>query len=547
MSERLSPDPPAPDPASEGAAPADPAAAESPTTADSSSLRGRMGSVAAASAAALVIGQVVSLAQTVALARLLTPREVGLFAAGSVTTSFVSHVVEGGLRSGLIHREDRLDDAAETVFRATLVTGGVMSLLTLLSAPLISVLFSSTTAGVVAASMSGGILLFSLTNVPEALLQRQFNVWRRLVVGPAVALTFAIVSVALAAAGLGVWSMVIGSYASTAVWVLALWVICDWRPGRGTADRQMYAEMVRYGAPLAISSFADQSVKAVQAVVTGRFLSVSSLGLFRYGERIAQLPVGILVDIGANSLFPAYARIAAEPERFRRAYLQALGLLVVAAGAMAGVLVALGQPLVLVVLGDQWRGAGTVLVAMAGLGVGTALATSAEAIKGAGRTTLLNWVTGVEVVLGIGLVVVMTHAFGLLGVGLSVSLTSLAAGLLLVALARPIVGLRWRDVLQVVVPTLVAAAIAAAATRLLEVEVLRSPERSVPVALVFLVLGGLAFLAVFAVALRLLAPTIFAQVVQVVGAVLRSATGPLARRRAQRADQRRDPEGRSRS
>lgn len=479
-----------------------------------------MGSVAAASALALVFGQVVSLGQTVALARLLTPEEVGFFAAGSVTTAFISNVVEGGLRASLIHREDRIEDAAETVFRATLATGLLMSLLTLASAPVVGLLFSSHTAGVVAASMAGGILLFAFTNVPEALLQRQFSVRRRLIVGPTVAITFAVVSVTLAALGFGVWSMVIGTYASTLAWVVTLWLICDWRPGRGRADMQMYREMVSYGAPLAIGTFAEQAVKAVQAVATGRFLGVHSLGLFRYGERIAQIPVGVIVEVGANSLFPAYSRISSDPERFRSAYLRALRLVVVVGAGMSAGLVAVGVPLVVVVLGEEWRGAGVVLVAMGGIGLGTAISTSAEAIKGAGRTTLLNWITALDVVVGISLVIVLAKTLGLAGVGLSVSITSLAGGTCLVSMARSVLGLQWSDVVRAIVPTVAAAAVACGAIYCLEHLVLRSVDQSVGLGVAYLALDGLAFLIVYAVALRLLAPRAFALVRGVSGSGL---------------------------
>ncbi len=80
-------------------------------------------------------------------------------------------------------------------------------LLALGIAPLVALVFDSRTAGLVAASMAGGVFLFAFTNVPEALLQREFSVRRRLVVGPAVAVSFAVVSVTLAALGLacGAW------------------------------------------------------------------------------------------------------------------------------------------------------------------------------------------------------------------------------------------------------------------------------------------------------------------------------------------------------
>ena len=79
--------------------------------------------VASASALALLIGQSVSFAQTIALARILSPAEIGIFAAGTVLTMFLGTLVEGGLRSGLIQRKADLADAAETVFWVTLIAG----------------------------------------------------------------------------------------------------------------------------------------------------------------------------------------------------------------------------------------------------------------------------------------------------------------------------------------------------------------------------------------------------------------------------------------
>ena len=509
-----------------------------PVENDDASLRSRIGNVAAASTVALVAGQLISVGQTVALARLLSPKEVGYFAAGSVVTSFISNFVEGGLRAGLIHREDRLEDAAETVFRATLLIGLVMSLLALASAPLISVIFNSHTAGIVAASMSGGILLFSLTNVPEALLQREFSVRRRLIVGPAVAISFAAVSVTLAVLGFGVWSLVIGTYASSLVWVLTLWWICDWRPGRGHADLPMYRDMVGFGLPLAISFFADQAVKTVQAVVIGRFLSVDSLGLFRYGDRIAHIPAGAIIEVGANSLFPAYSRISADAERFRRAFLHALGLLVVASGAISGLLVATGIPLVVVLLGPEWRGAGVVLVTMAGIGVGTAIGTSAEAIKGAGRTTLINYITVIQTVSGIGLVVVMGRLWGLVGVGLSISITALIVSATLLTMARSIVGLAWSQVGRTIVPPLVAATITTVAITFLEHDAFRSPEHGVALGCLLLIADGLLFLALYATLLRLIAPASYLLMHDLVVSVVSTGRDRLRTRRTDR--QRRD-------
>ena len=54
---------------------------------------------------------------------------------------------------------------------------------------------------------AGALVLHSLTNVPDALMQRRFDFRRRLIIDPAMTLAFAVVAVGAAAAGLGVWAL----------------------------------------------------------------------------------------------------------------------------------------------------------------------------------------------------------------------------------------------------------------------------------------------------------------------------------------------------
>lgn len=474
---------------------------------------------------ALLFSELIALGQTVALARLLSPAEVGLFVAGGVLTTFVTNFVEGGLRSGLIHRDGDLDDAAATVFWATLGTGAAMSVLALAAAPLVGHVFDSRTAGLVAAAMSGGLLLYALTNVPEALLQREFSVRRRLIVGPAVSATFAAVSVTAAALGLGVWSMVVGSYASSVVWVLTLWWICDWRPRRGRPSFPIWRQLARFGFPLVLGMIGDRAQKSVEAVVTGKVLGAGDLGLLRYAERIGRIPVMVLVETGSVSLFPAFTRLARERGRFQAAYLQALRLSVAVAAAMTALIVAVGIPLVVVVLGEEWRGAGEALVAMAGLGLGKSMMiVGEEAIKGAGRTRLLNRFTVAETLLSVVLLLALIGPLGLVGVGLSISLTALVLGVVVTGTAAPVVGVTWRQTSRAAVPAMVAALLGYVLVAVPARFALRAGDGG-PWALASIAAVCVVFLALYGVGLRFLAPATFRDLTALAAAVRRRIPG----------------------
>ncbi|MFH5232746.1 oligosaccharide flippase family protein [Antrihabitans spumae] len=474
---------------------------------DPNTLTKSIGRVAGASALALVFGEIVTLGQTVALARLLSPTEVGLFVAGTVLTALLSNFVEGGLRAGLVQREGDLEDAAETVFWATIASGVVMSLCALAAAPIIGMIFKSSTAAAIAALTSGLLLLFSLTNVPDAFLQRNFSVKRRLIVSPAVALSFAVVSVVLAACGFGVWSMVVGTYVSYIVWIIAVWTLTDWRPGRGKASYKLWRELARFGSPVVIGLMGSRIQQAVESAVVGRTLSSAALGQYRYGQRIAQIPVRMVIEIGAVSLFPAFSRIAGDTERLKAAYLRALKWATTAAAPICGLIIALGEPAVVVVFGEPWRAAGTLVVAMAGLGLGKAwMSVSEEAIKGAGRTRLLNWQTMTEILLGIGLLLLLVNLFGLIGVGIAVSATALIVACVVVGLAIPVVQVSVRQVVLAVLPPLPAAAIALAVTWALENFVFRAEYRSLLTAVLLLSLATFVYLVVYIGILAIFAP-----------------------------------------
>ncbi len=137
------------------------------------------------SALALGLVQVVSFVQTLILARILDPEQIGLYAAGTVLMGFLLGFSEGGLRGALIQREGDVEDAADTVFWVTFVSGLGLALLSLATAPLVGMVFKSDVAGTIAAVSSGGaVVLHALTNVPDGLMQRRFNFKRRLIVDP---------------------------------------------------------------------------------------------------------------------------------------------------------------------------------------------------------------------------------------------------------------------------------------------------------------------------------------------------------------------------
>ncbi|WP_344253355.1 lipopolysaccharide biosynthesis protein, partial [Pseudonocardia hydrocarbonoxydans] len=478
---------------------------------------------ATVSAVTLVIVQVVSFAQTLVLARLLSPEEIGLFAAGTVLSGFLVGISEGGLRGALVQRENDVEDAADTVFWATAATGVLLAIGSLLISPLVGDLFEDDVAGVIAAVTSGTLVMHALTNVPDGLMQRRFNFKRRLIIEPSRVIAYAVVSVALAASGYGVWALVIANYVGLAVWLVGTWWLARWRPGIGRPSYRLWREMARFAYPLLVEGLVGRIRSGAETTLVGRSLQADTLGQYRYGQRLSMLPALAIVQIGSYVLFPAFSRLAGEPERFERAFMRASQWIWVAAVPITGLTLAVGEPAVVVLLGEEWRGAGLAVMAMSGYGLGTALqAAGSEVIKASGRSTLLNWTTGTSLVLGIGLLVALLP-LGLLGVGLAVSATEMAIGIVVLALVRKVIPFSLGRMAWLLVPPTVAAGVATVAVFALDRMVVRADEHGTLLGVLLIAAEVLAYLLVYVAVLAAIAP-------RLAGSAVVAVRGRLSRR-----------------
>jgi PST family polysaccharide transporter len=487
-----------------------------PWTGNTADLTNKLKRGAGMAAIGLVIGQIVTVAQTLVLGRLLGPHEVGIFTAGSVMMGFMSAFALGSLYQALIQREQDIEDAANTVLIVTFVTGLLLAVAALVASPLIGALFHDSRVGLISAASSGVMLLHSFVSVPDALMQRTFQFKRRVIIDPAISLTFASVSIVFAVLGYGAWAMVIGTYASTTTWVLLSWWMAKWRPFRGRFSFRIWRELAGFSLPILIAGIAERSREVVEQVFVGRALGTAGLGQFRYGYKIASLPSIGTIGVCAYVLFPAFSRISGDGTRFRQAFLRALGWIWLAALPIGALLLAAGQPVVVLLLGEKWRAAGAAASAMAGMGLGTALCSVAgEAAKGAGRSRLLNWSTAILVGLGLPLIVLLLP-FGLVGVGAAISVAYMVAGFVSLLFARSVVGVSVRDTIACVMPSTLSALIALGVVMPLERFVVRSDRYPALLGLALIIAECVLFSVVYIGALRLISPAWYGSIRDVV-------------------------------
>ncbi len=475
--------------------------------------------------AGFVATQVLTLGSFLVLARLASPADFGDYAAGSLLVSIGVLFTDSGMMAALIHREDRIDEAASTALVATIVSGLLLSLLALAAAPLIGLIFQSSRVEAIAAASSGMLFVRSLLIVPQSLFQRRFSFLRRIIAEPFGAVVFGIVAIVLCAEGMGPWGLVIGYYVAAIADVILSWALLDWRPRLHQISYGMWRELASYGRYVLGAHTVMLGTQQLPVLLVGRFSGSAALGQYRYGERLATTPVSLVIQAGSYVIFPAFARITDNRERFRGAMLRSLRLMCVFSFPLVIMLVPLGVAAAVVLFGPVWREAGYATMVLAGEAVaGTVISFVSEVLKADGHPERL---AKVHVVLFTGSLVASLALLplGLLGVCAGLSLGAIVASVYALGQVRSLNEVSFRDFAREIAAPLVAALAMAAVLTPLEFLVVEADSRGTALGLLLIIVEGLFGLALYAGAISLLARG-------TLGEMRDLTTGAIRRRRA---------------
>ncbi|MEA2160624.1 MAG: hypothetical protein QOD66_3004 [Solirubrobacteraceae bacterium] len=454
----------------------------------------------------LLLTQIISLASYVVLARLAAPRQFGIFAAGSILVGISALFTESGMTAALIHRRDRLEEAAATAFVSTVAAGLGLAALALALAPVVGLFFHSHRAAEVAAVLSGILFLNATTVVPDALMQRRFSILRRMLVQPLSAAAFGISATIACANGMGAWGLTVGMYVSSLTGVVASWTLSGYRPAVRRASWRLWRELASYARHVVASEFLREASRVFSTGLVGRFIGPASLGQFRFALRLATQANDPVVAASGLVLFPAFSRISEDELRLRAAFLRALRFLSTVTLPLSLAFFPLGEQLAVVLFGERWRPAGVALMAMCGVGVARVLTSIAtEVFKATGRPEYLPRMQLLALVLP-ALLMTAGFPFGLAGIGTGMSVGTLGVGIYAARLLPRVLPVTAREILDQVWAPAVAAVTMAVVLYLVEHLVIRAQWSPFPLDAGLLGVEVLLGIALYLLAIRVLVP-----------------------------------------
>ena len=295
-----------------------------------------------------------NLASIMVMARLLTPRDFGLYAMVTTITGFLWMFQDAGLSTATVQREEITQAQVSNLYWVNVGVGSITSLIVAALAPVVAWFYHEPRLVGVTLVLSSSFLLASLAVQHIALLNRQMRFAVIAMIYIVAALAGYLTGAGMALLGYGYWALVGASVTQGAVQLVLAWLISGWRPSLPSRNTQTW-QMLTFGANITAGSFIYSLARGADNLLIGRFFGAAAVGLYSRASILLIRPLQqFTVPINAV-LVPALSRLQTQPDRYRRTFLRVYEAIALISFLSTGLLLPLARPLTLVVLGPKWE------------------------------------------------------------------------------------------------------------------------------------------------------------------------------------------------
>lgn len=339
--------------------------------------------------AAFFSGRLLTFLTTIILARILGREDFGIAAYALVVINFLDVLNEFGVGPALIYYR-KLPRAADTAFWISMATSTSLCAATWLAAPLIGVYFNDPRAVAVTQILALTFPLSAISTVHDSLMRKELAFGKRFIPLLVQSIAKGAISIVLAVAGFGAWSLIWGQVLGTLVGVVAYWWVYPWRPSFHFG-RDIAGSLLGYGSSTVLLNLMAALVQNVDYFLVGRYLGATALGVYMLAFRIPQLLIIQICDPISKVVFPMYAKIQDDPDALQKAFVTTLRYVSLVTIPIGSVIAALAEPFVLFIYGAEWAGAVEVMRAIALYAVLFSLTYNAgDVYKAQGRMMLMT-------------------------------------------------------------------------------------------------------------------------------------------------------------
>lgn len=390
-----------------------------------SSLRGRVRTGSIFTLGGFGVGQVLRLLSNLILTRLVMPEAFGLMAVAVSINIWAIMLTDIGIGAGVIRSKNSDDpDFLRTAWTLQILRNFIVWGIILLAAAGVVALRSAGVFGAesiysnpllpwVMSATGAQLAISAFSSANQMMAQRKLAMGKVVALEVSVQLFAMLATIGFAAAGYGVWALVIGMLSSAAVNTVASHFVFAGPKMKIAMKREYFSEIFHFGKWLIIASFFGFFVNRGDQIVFGGYMPAERFSLYVIATIWIMAASTVMQTLINRIFYPAFSEIIRErPQALTPAYRKARAIIDTASIAMAYGAFFLSGPVFGLIYPDAYEGVGYFMKLLSPFLLLTPFRLINTTILAAGDSKQF---TAVTVLAGVSMLILTPLAFHFLG------------------------------------------------------------------------------------------------------------------------------------
>lgn len=297
--------------------------------------------------------QFVSLVVSIILARMLMPEDYGIVALVTIFITIANVLVTNGMGTALIQNNDADDNDFSTMFWASFGLSIVLYMIVFFSAPIIAKIYDNNLITIVLRIMGLRIPLSAMNSIQQAYVSKKL-IFRKFFVSTMFGtIASAIVGIALAFKGYGVWALVWQYLVNCFISTIVLFFTLKWRP-KFVFDYLRFKVLFSYAWKIMAAGLIGTIFNEIKGLIVGTKYDSESLAYYNKGDQIPALIVNNVNSSIESVAFPVMSKIQGDKIRVKSVCNKMIKMSNCILMPMLFGLAAVAEPLVIILLTEKW-------------------------------------------------------------------------------------------------------------------------------------------------------------------------------------------------
>ena len=258
-----------------------------------------------------------------------------------------------GLSTVAVQRTSLSEGQISTLFWINVLIGGVLTCVTLASAPFIAAFYSEPRLLWITVALALSFLLNAAGVQHLAIVQREMRFGILAAIEISSLLVSVVVGIGMAMGGLAYWALVGMTVSSPLAYTVLAWLVAKWTPGRprrGVGIRSM----MKFGGTVTLNGLVVYVAYNLEKVLLGRYWGADALGIYGRAYQLVNIPTDSLNSSIGQVALSALSRIKDDPDRLKSYFLKGYSLVVALTLPITIACLLFADELILIVLGARW-------------------------------------------------------------------------------------------------------------------------------------------------------------------------------------------------